>query len=61
MEGTANNEACSFIGGIQYTKTNGVVTKKTTAHDVANIFIGLFASAFVAMGAVVYLIRKSEL
>lgn len=56
----ANNEACGYIGGIQFTKTNGVVVKKTTPSDVANIFIGVFAAAFVAIGAVAFQLRKSE-
>ena len=55
----ANNNACSYIGGVQFTKSNGVVTKKVTAKDKANIFIGVFATAFVALGAVVYKLKKS--
>ena len=57
---TPNNNACSYIGGIQYTNAQGVVRKRTTAHDRANIFIGVFAAAFVAMGAVVYSLKKSK-
>jgi hypothetical protein len=56
-----NNNACSYIGGIQFTKMNGVVVKKMGAGEKANVFIGLFATMFVGMAAVVYKLRTSEL
>jgi hypothetical protein len=54
-----NNNACSFIGGIQFTKLNGIV--ESGGSSTANVFVALFAAAFVAMGAAVYQLRKSEL
>lgn len=56
-----NNNACSYIGGIQFTKLNGVVVKKMGAGEKANVVIGLFAIVFVGMAAVVYKLRTSEL
>eukprot|EP00804_Cyclotella_cryptica_P008977 CCRYP_003092-RA/>CCRYP_003092-RA protein AED:0.03 eAED:0.03 QI:694/1/1/1/1/1/2/430/301 len=54
-----NSNACSYIGGIQFTKVNGVVVKKMGAGEKANVFIGLFATMFVGMAAIVYKLRKN--
>lgn len=55
---TANNEGCSYIGGIKFTKTNGVVEKKMSSGDWATIFIVAFAAAFAGLAGVVYKLRK---
>ena len=61
MEGSANNNACSYIlGQLQYTNANGVVHRKSTGSATANVFIGVLAAAFVALGAVAFKLKKSK-
>lgn len=61
MEGSANNNACSYIlGQLQYTNANGVVHRKSTGSTTANVFIGVLAAAFVALGAVAFKLKKSK-
>ena len=52
-----NNVAtCSYINGIQFTKTNGIVDMKSS--KLATFFIFAFAAVFIGMAGMVYKLHK---
>ena len=53
-----NTNACTYMEGIKIVRRNGVVQHSaTTANKTASVFIGLFFTAFVLLGAYVYYLR----
>lgn len=56
MTSEANNAACSYINGIQFTKVNGVVEMKSSK-AVTAVIIG-FAGVFIGLAGVVYKLTK---
>lgn len=55
MTSDPNNAACSYINGIQFTKTNGILEVKS--NKTASFFIFMFAAAFIGLAGVVYKLR----
>ena len=56
MTAEPNTAACSYIGGIQFTKVNGIVDIKTS--KAATAWIVAFAGVFAGLAGVVYKLRK---
>jgi len=55
---TANENACNYMEGIKIMRTDGtVVTKSAASSKTAAAFIGVFATAFVLLGAYVYYLK----
>jgi len=54
----ANNAACSYINGIQFTKLNGVVDTSSRASGAATLFLVFFAAVFAGLAGVVYNLKK---
>lgn len=55
----ANNNACSYINGIQFTRVNGVVDKALAGSSTtATVFIVLFAGAFAGLAFFAVGLRK---
>ena len=52
----ANDAACHYINGIQFTKTNGIVEIKTS--KLATFFVVAFAAVFAGLASLVFKLRK---
>lgn len=56
MTSDPNNAACSYIHGIKFTKSNGIVEMKSSATFTA--FIVAFAGAFIGLAGIVFKLQK---
>lgn len=56
---TANENACTYLEGIQMTRTNGIIISgQGSKNKVAGAFIGIFAVSFILLGAYVYYLKS---
>jgi len=55
---TPNNAACSYIGGIKFTRMNGTVETRTTSSELATIGIILLSAVFAALAVLAFRLRK---
>ena len=60
MVSDPNNAACSYIGGIKFTKLNGTVDKSMTSNELATFMIILFAGMFGGLALFVFKLHKSK-
>ncbi|KAL7544188.1 hypothetical protein ACHAWF_007567 [Thalassiosira exigua] len=53
-----NEAACSFIGGIKFTKENGILEVRSGTNKVFTFFICAFMGIFIGLAAVVFKLKK---